>query len=139
MTLIETMKLPNFKMFYRPPEGPTYYWDDSGMLCGSDGKSVKVTKNLLAEQYIISCDHSRYFPVGQGSNWHLKCADCLCDLEIVGVREPVKMPDNHPPTTSDRTILRSRPDLGVPGEFARTAKTILNELRDQKNNVMPCL
>lgn len=123
MTLLETMKLPNFKMFYRPPEGPTYYWDEQGMLCGPDGKGVKLTKSLLEGHYAIQCDHSRYFPVGQGSNWHLKCADCLCDLEIVGIREAVKMPDNRP---------SNLPPSNLGGFVFGTAS-------ETKTNVMPCL
>ena len=97
MTLLETKNLPSHKMFFRPPDGPTYFWDESGMLCGSDGKGIKLTKALLDSQFIIQCDHTRYFPVGQGSGWVLKCADCLCDLQITGVAEIVRVPANPPP------------------------------------------
>lgn len=114
MTLLETLKLPAFKMFYRPPEGPTYYWDESSMLCGSDGKGVKLTRTMLEAQYIIQCDHPRYFPVGQGSNWHLKCADCLCDLQIIGVKELSKIPANPPPPANlGGFIFSSEPKTNV--------------------------
>lgn len=97
MTLLETTKLPALKVFHQPFSGVHFYWDEYGMLCEIGGKKVHLGKSLLSANYILQCDHSKYFPVGHGQDWKLKCADCLCDLEITGVRELANLPEQAPP------------------------------------------
>ncbi len=87
MTLLETRNLPANKLFGYTLSLPEFYWDESGVLCDRTGRVARLTKEMLDSNFIIQCDHKHFFPVGAGTSWHLKCADCLCDLIITGVRE----------------------------------------------------